>query len=190
MPVLGPGTLKIGPEGSEIDASCLVNNARIAADKDEGDSKTMLCGTQKAGKVTYTYSLSGSFDTDADKPDGLFALSQSQPGSEQPFTFTPDTAAGTAASGTLILDPLDFGADEYGDPLDSDFEFSLVGPPAYTYGTDEQVSAFAASTPAAEPVKSFPPIVINGRQTGGVSYDVATTLKAKTKTAEPATASA
>lgn len=188
MPNLGPGTLTIGPDGSEIDASCLVNNARIASDKDEGDSKTMLCGTQKAGKVTYTYTLSGSFDTDADVPDGLFALSQSQPGSEQPFTFTPDTAAGTTATGTLILDPLDFGADEYGDPLDSDFEFTIVGAPAYTYGTDDDESLFAVQGASEPPRRSFPPIVVNGRQIGGVPFVApAKTAKSSSKTPEPAT---
>ena len=44
--------------------------------------------------------------------------------------FTPNTEAGTsAAAGTLIIDPLDFGADESGADLTSDFEFTIVGTP-------------------------------------------------------------
>jgi hypothetical protein len=171
MPTFGPGTLQIGATGSEIDASCQVNSLRIATSKDEGDSKTMLCGTVKAGKVTYTYTLSGNVDTDTDDAAGLFALSQSAAGTEQPFTFTPDTETGTTASGTLIIDPLDFGADEYGDDLNSDFEWTIVGAPSYDYGT--------------EPVESSLYQVQNGRRAPGVRPEVkaptveTTTAKAK-----------
>lgn len=132
---LGPGELKIGATGSEIDISCLVNNGKIAASKDQADSTTKLCGTVKPGKTTYTYALSGNVDTDIADAAGFFALSQEAPGTEQNFTFTPSTEAGTSATGVLIIDPLDFGADTMGDPLTSDFEFSLVGEPEYTYPT-------------------------------------------------------
>jgi hypothetical protein len=132
---LGPGTLEIGALGTEIDVSCLVNNAVIAADKDEGDATTKLCGDTRAGSVTYTYSLSGNMDTDIADEAGFFALSQTAPGTQQSFVFTPSTAAGTSATGTLTIDPLDFGADESGADLTSDFEFTIVGKPTYTYPT-------------------------------------------------------
>lgn len=130
---LGPGTLSIGETGTEIDVSCLVNNAVISAEKEEGDSTTKLCGTVRPGAVSYTYSLSGNTDTDISDPAGFFALSQAEPGTELSFSFTPNTDAGTEATGTLIIDPLDFGGDESGQPMTSDFEFSLVGKPTYTY---------------------------------------------------------
>jgi hypothetical protein len=138
---LGPGTLEIGSVGSEIDVSCLVNNAVIAADKDEGDATTKLCGDVRAGTVTYTYALSGNMDTDVADAAGFFALSQSAPGSQQTFTFTPNTAAGTSATGTLVIDPLDFGADESGADLTSDFEFTIIGKPTYTYPAPGAVAA-------------------------------------------------
>ena len=131
--VLGPGLLTIGGTGTPIDVSCLVNNAVISADKDESDATTKLCGDTRAGTVTYTYSLSGNMDTDVSDPAGFFALSQAEPGSQQPFVFTPNTAATTSAAGTLVIDPLDFGADEAGADLTSDFEFTIVGRPTYTY---------------------------------------------------------
>lgn len=129
----GDGTLTIGETGTPIDVSCLINGARIVASKDKSDDTVKLCGTTRAGATTYTYALSGNIDTDIADEAGIFALSQSAPGSEQPFTFTPNTEAGTAAAGTLVIDPLDFGADAHGDDLTSDFEFSLIGPPTYTY---------------------------------------------------------
>lgn len=130
---LGPGTLYIGATGTPIDVSCLVNNAVIAAEKDEGDSTTKLCGTVRPGSVNYTYSLTGNMDTDVAIDDGFFALTQSAPGSVQDFEFVPSTAATTSAKGTLVIDPLDFGGDEMGTLMTSDFEFTIVGAPVYTY---------------------------------------------------------
>jgi len=136
MPVLGPGTLKIGAIGSEVDISCLVNGARIAPTKNEGDETQKLCGTKVPGSITYTAKLSGNVDIDPDAgADGLFALSWASPGTQQPFTFTPNTEDGTSATGTLVIDPLDFGADKYGDTMTSDFEFTIAGNVTFTYGT-------------------------------------------------------
>jgi hypothetical protein len=154
MPQFGPGTLSIGATGSEIDIECLINGARIAMSKDEGDSTTKLCGTVKPGKLTYTYALSGNIDVDSSDPAGIFALSQMSPGTQQPFIFTPSTAGETSAAGTLIIDPLDFGADEFGVDMTSDFEFSLIGPPVYTF-------------PAVDPGTQSTPLVVNGRQAAG-----------------------
>ena len=144
---LGPGELTIGATGSEIDVSCLINNATIVASKDQGDSTTKLCGTVKPGATTYTYALSGNIDTDVALATGFFALSQSAPGTEQAFSYTPNTdviapATGvTQATGTLVIDPLDFGGDTMGETMTSDFEFSIVGKPVYAYDTVVSVVA-------------------------------------------------
>lgn len=147
----GPGTLKIGATGSEIDASCYVNGLRITATADRGDSKTMLCGTTKAGSVRYDYEMTGNLDLDLNSgADGLFALSQENPGSTQAFSFIPNTAGGTEAEGQLILDPMDFGADEYGAILASDVTWTLVGQPTYTYSTVAvAIGGVAAGTPGS-----------------------------------------
>jgi hypothetical protein len=86
------------------------------------------------GAVSYEYTLSGNMDTDNVDPAGIFALSQAEPGSQQSYTFTPNTDGGTTATGVLVIDPLDFGGDETGETMASDFEFALVGKPTYTYG--------------------------------------------------------
>jgi len=138
---LGPGTLTIGATGTPVDISCLVNNAVISADKSQGDSTTKLCGTVKPGAVTYEYTLAGNMDTDVADDAGFFALSQVEAGQELDYTFTPNTEAGTVATGTLIVDPLDFGGDTSGETMTSDFEFSLVGPPTYDIGGVVMVAA-------------------------------------------------
>lgn len=136
---LGPGVLTIGATGSEVDISCLINNATIAASKDQGDSVTKLCGTVKPGATNYTFALSGNIDTDVALESGFFALTQEAPGTEQDFLFTPNSdftapaTAGTTASGRLVIDPLDFGGDTMGETMVSDFEFSITGSVTYTY---------------------------------------------------------
>jgi len=124
----GPGTLKIGETGTEIDVSCQVNNLVLTQAPNRGDSKVMLCGTTKAGSVTYDKTLEGNLDLDLDAgADGLFYLSQQYPGSEQSFTFTPNTAGGDTAAGTLILDPMDFGSTEgYGALMGSDVSWIVT----------------------------------------------------------------
>ena len=144
---LGPGTLKIGATGTEIDISCNINNAVLAAEKDQGDSTTKLCGTVVPGSVSYTYTLSGNVDTDIGEESGFFALTVKNPGTQQAFEFVPNTAAGTSASGTLIIDPLDFGGDETTQTMTSDFEFALVGNPIW----DWSGVAAAESEPEPEP---------------------------------------
>jgi len=132
---LGPGTLTIGQTGTPIDVSCLVNGAKIVATKDVSDPTTKLCGTKRSGTISYTYELSGNMDIDPADPDGIFALSQNNPGTEVEYVFTPSTEAGTSAAGVLVLDPLDFGGDEFGDDLTSDYTFALTDKPTYTFPT-------------------------------------------------------
>lgn len=146
---LGPGLLKIGATGTEIDISCLVNNAKITTDKDQTDSRLMLCGDTKPGTTTYTYRLTGNLDIDSDMADGIFEMSQEQAGTVQAFTFTPSTAGVASATGSLTIDPLDFGADETGQPLQSDFDWTCVGKPTYTYGTGVITAAAADSDAVA-----------------------------------------
>jgi hypothetical protein len=121
----------------------------ITMSKTKGTDVTKLCGTVRPGAVTYTYSLSGNTDTDVDDPAGLFMLSQTAAGTEQDFTFVPNTDAGTEAAGTLILDPLDFGGDTTGETMTSDFEFTIVGAPTYTVGGVVVAAADAADSEVA-----------------------------------------
>lgn len=133
MTNLGPGTLRIGPSEAQIDVSCLINNVRISSSKNQDDPTYKLCGTATPGRIVYTYSISGNMDVDVATDSGLFAYSQDHAGEQVAFEFVPNTTTATAATGTIVIDPLDFGGDDYGAVLDSDFEFSVIGKPTYTY---------------------------------------------------------
>jgi hypothetical protein len=130
---------------------------RITANVDAGDPTTKLCGTQKAGTRTYSWEMTGNIDIDDDLGDtGIFALSQAEYGTEQEFEFTPNTGAVTKATGILIIDPLDFGADEFGADMTSDLTWALVGEPVYTYavaGGGAEAVGTADDEPAPAPTK-------------------------------------
>jgi len=132
---LGPGVLKVGATGSEIDVSCQLNGGRITTNVDTADSITTLCGTVEPGAMSFDHEFTGNINVDIGAgAASLFALSWDSKGTEQAFEFIPNSADGTKAVGTLMITPLDLGADEFGAPLASDFTWPIVGEPTFTYG--------------------------------------------------------
>jgi hypothetical protein len=142
---LGPGVLKIGEVGTELDVSCYLNDAAIEWTDSATDSTTKLCGAVRAGVTTFTAQLTGNIDVDAGNETGLFALSWAEKGSQQPFTFTPSTELGTTATGTLTIKPLRFGADEYGADLTSDLSWDIVGDPVLSWDAGLPIAATGAT---------------------------------------------
>lgn len=143
---LGPGVLTIGEVASPIDVSCLVNNVAIVPDISEGDEKTMLCGTTKRAADTISWAISGNIDVDAGLAAGFFALTWQHIGEIVPFTYTPSEAVGTTVAGFLKLAPLQLGADNYGEFLNSDFEFGLDNFDPATAVTYGDAAPLASST--------------------------------------------
>lgn len=129
---LGPGTLILGDVGTPLDISCQVINAIIEWDKDKDDDVVVLCGETVAGATTYTAQITGELFQDVDDPAGILATSWSMKGTETDFVFVPNTAAGTEAAGTLVLDPISFGGDEAKANMTSEFAWSIVGEPVLT----------------------------------------------------------
>jgi hypothetical protein len=154
---LGPGTLTVGGVGEELDISCLVNNVSIVPDISEGDEKTMLCGTSKRAADTITWALSGNVDVDAGTDAGFFAMTWQHIGEIVPFTFTPNSELITSVAGFFKVAPLELGADNYGDYLNSDFEFGLDNfdpATAVTYGVVTPPATQLAGDPTRTKSKS------------------------------------
>lgn len=128
----GPGIFTIGATGDLITASCLVNKLTLAPSVSKAAATTKLCGTVRPGAVTTTWKLEGNVDADAANPTGFWAKCFTARGSAVPFSYTP-SAGGPTAAGTIQLDPLALGGDEYGADMTSDFSFELVGDPSLTW---------------------------------------------------------
>lgn len=176
MAKFGPGVLTFGEAGTEIDVSCQVNSCTIEPSKDTADSTTKLCGTVKAGAVTYTYTLGGNLDLDDETAGGFFYFTQDNAGKEIAFTYTPDNATpGGTAKGTVVIDPLSFGGEEYGEDMTSDFEFDMVGKPTYEApeAPDDGGETLAARLNARRVVNGAPPAGVKPNADG--TYGPATT---------------
>ena len=148
---LGPGSLTVGSVGSEIDISCYINNVGIEVSKDTTDQTVKLCGAARPGVTTYTYTLSGNVDVDLANASGLMALSWDSPGSSQGFEFIPNSDLGVSFTGTLVIDPLNVQADEYGADITSDFSWVIVGKPTVTRsgGGSVAITGVTAGSPGS-----------------------------------------
>jgi len=127
---LGPGTLKVGETGTEIDFTCQVTAARVEWEVDAEDAVQVLCGDSVPGARTYSAVLTGSVLNDMGATVGIIEFSWANKGTTQPFTFHPSTNTGVKqVTGELIVDPLSIGGDEVGQNMTSDFEWACVGEP-------------------------------------------------------------
>lgn len=149
----GPGTFKLGPTASALDFSCQVQSMTLTVNKNEGDTVHVLCGDTVPGGVTYDYKLAGTFvqDLSAAAAAGLVAYTWAHMGEAVAFEFTPTTAATTKVAGTLVVDPLPIGGDEFGKFMTADYEFTVVGKPATTFPVSALAEAAGVVVPA-EPV--------------------------------------
>lgn len=128
----GPGTFTVGADASLKAASCLINSINLEPSVDVPDPTRKLCGITRQGEPEYTWEISGNMDSDAGSDSGFFALCWTGRGTEVPFRYRP-AADGATVTGTLRLDPLPYGGDEYGTDLTADFTLTVIGEPEFTW---------------------------------------------------------
>lgn len=129
---LGPGTLTLGAGALEVNAQLTSCSVVPSESVESTDDIKVLSGEVLAGdeSATYAFTLEGSFLQDLGAVSSVVAWSWDNMGTEQPFTFTPNTAAGVDVSGTLVPVPLRIGGDEVdGPPMASDFTWRIKGTP-------------------------------------------------------------
>lgn len=126
---LGPGEIRIGETGSEVDFSAQLTGATVSWDNDSEDDTPVLSGDVIAGDRSYTATISGNVFQDLGAVDGLVEWTWTNKGVEVPIVYVPSSAAGRAVTGRVIVDPIDVGGDEVKTRPRSDFEWSFVGEP-------------------------------------------------------------
>lgn len=130
----GPGTLRIGDETTGVACEANLIGCRIKTNVNSDDPVTYLSGDTEPGAMTFDSELTGELATDTmDGAASLFDLSWTSKGETLPFTFSPNTGT-VEATGSLVITPLDLGADKFGDKMNSEFTWPLVGDPTFTYG--------------------------------------------------------
>lgn len=126
---LGPGSLKIGKTGQELDLSCQVTECRVDWDVDEGDIVPVLCGGQLAEDDVYTAKISGTLYQDL-SAKGVIDFTWRNKGTVVPCVFTPTSGAAKVA-GDIKVRPVGIGG-EGRKRNTSDFEWVFVGEPTFT----------------------------------------------------------
>lgn len=145
---LGPGLLKIGTTGTEVDMSCQLSAAKVEWDKDKEDDTPVLCGDTIPGSTTYRSTLSGTIAQDLAATDGVVEFTWTHKGETHPFVFVPATEAGKQVTGTVTIDPLTVGGDEVKKNMMSDFEWDIVGDPVLADYTPPPLAAAARAAHA------------------------------------------
>lgn len=126
----GPGTLKIGEVGTEVDVSCQIEYASVQWDKSKDDDVTVLCGDVVPGATTRTATLSGHIFQDTSQPTGIVQQSWGAlKGQTVPFVFIPNTVDDVQVKGDVTVEPITVGSGEAGANMASDFEWDIVGEP-------------------------------------------------------------
>lgn len=131
---LGPGTLTLGVAAQEVNAQLTSASVTPAESVTTTDDVKVLSGEVLAGDETasYAFTLDGNFLQDLGAVSSVVAWSWDNMGTEQPFTFTPNTTAGTEVTGTLVPVPLRVGGDEVDARMASDFSWRIKGTPTLT----------------------------------------------------------
>ena len=126
----GPGILKFGEAGSQLDFSCQATEIALEPDKDQEDAVKVLCGDSVAGATTYNWALTGTAfqDLRTGATEGFTIYTLNNAGKEVPFTFTPNSTESPGFKGLVTIDPTKIGG-EVGGKATADFEFAVTGTP-------------------------------------------------------------
>jgi hypothetical protein len=125
---LGPGTLTIGETTGLKTFSGQVTNCRLVPNVDRGDAINVLDGGSVAGDRSETFTLEGTMLQDFGGTNSLTEWLYTNSGTQQPFTFTPNTARGKKLDGQLVIEATEIGGDVKTKPT-ADFEFEVIGKP-------------------------------------------------------------
>lgn len=126
---LGPGSLVFGVVATELDISCQVTACKITFDSDKEDDLPTLCGGVIAGEKNYTAKLEATAGQDTEV-NGLIDWTWKNRGKEVPVRFVPHEGETATVTGTVVIDPVEFGGDVRKRNV-SEFEFDFVGIPSF-----------------------------------------------------------
>lgn len=146
---LGPGTLKVGETGTEIDLSCHLSEGEFATDKDQDDPIPVLCGREIAAPATYTATLSGTLLLDLSDTTSIFYYANTHKGEVVQVVYVPNTDAGATITGNITLDPLGIAGDVRGN-IEAEFEWTFAEWPEIT--GPEAAARRRTTTKTPEPV--------------------------------------
>lgn len=122
---LGPGSLKLGATGSEIELAIGLREAAVEPDFKEDDSIPVLSGEELAGEAEESAKLTGKILQQYDL-DSAIVWAQMNNGKQVPFTFRPDNDKDLGVKGIVTVRRLTIGG-KVKERNESDIEWVIVG---------------------------------------------------------------
>jgi hypothetical protein len=130
---LGPGTLKLGPTGTEVEFNMQTAAVRLTPSADSADGTPTLAVPEPAPETTISWALNIDAIQDFTEPDGFVNYLMDNALAEVDFAWVPDTADGTAYNGTVQIIPIEIGGDVAVQVVTS-VELPVVGQPTRVDG--------------------------------------------------------
>lgn len=131
---LGPGTLTLGAGAMAVESQLSKCRLTISESVTQaGEKLKALSGETKDGTsetTEHAFALEGTFWQDDPGATSVVDWSWANAGTEQPFTFVPNTAGGREVTGTLVPVHLSIGGDDIEETdMASDFTWRVKGEP-------------------------------------------------------------
>lgn len=129
---LGPGLLTLGEGPLDVSAQLTGCRVDVAEEVESSDPVPVLSGEELAADETvrHNYTLTGSLLQDL-AAAGVVDWSWINGGTEQAFSFVPESAAAREVSGILTPVPLSIGGDEVKARMSSEFTWRIKGRPDF-----------------------------------------------------------
>jgi len=150
---LGPGSLKFGATGSEVEFAVGVRKCSIEPETEDGDVIEVLSGDEISDGDEDTYNLTGEI-LQSYEASSFIAWAHKNHRAEVPFLFTPDNDKDFAVKGTCKVRRVAIGGDVKARNT-SEFEFPGVGDYKLVDGAGADLT-FIAGTPATPREDSSP----------------------------------
>lgn len=141
---LGPGSLKFGATGDEVEFAVGVRECTVEPETEEGDEMYVLSGDSISEGDEDSYVLTGSILQSYDV-DSFILWAHTNHGTDVPFKFTPDNDKDFSVTGTVRVRRVAIGG-EVKERNTSDFEFKGIGDYDLVGATGTEL-VFAAGTP-------------------------------------------
>lgn len=152
---LGPGSLKFGETGSEVEFATRCRSVAVEPEVEEGDRLPVLSGDETDEIDSESYALSGSVFQDYDL-DSLLVWAHVNAGAVVPFTFRPDNDKALAVRGEVRVRRLRIGG-EVKERNESDFEFRGVNGMYDLFNGDSVEPIVALTTWTEDPANDDTP---------------------------------
>ena len=151
---LGPGSLKFGATGSEVEFAVGVRKCSIEPETEEGDTIEVLSGDETTDGDEDSYTLTGEI-LQSYEASSFIAWAHTNHRTEVPFKFTPDNDKDFGVTGTVKVRRVTIGGDVKARNT-SEFEFAGVGDYELVDGLGEPLVYTGPAEPPAVQTDSSP----------------------------------